>query len=160
MPSALTVLGEAGVDAEHATARDLFEALAPPGTAIPEGLSKLETRLTQPMGWGLAKADFGSTTLSGGNNACNNTSFQASTYGGILPTNDAWLDRHPSEAYDQFLYDYQDGILRKKCSTRYLFELKRGNVLQFRGKGCLEVKEGAGSRSIATGTTSRTSGST
>ncbi len=144
-PGMVSALGALGLDPAHATARDVFEALAPAGTVAPERIARLESRVARPLGWGREKADFGApVSISGGDQACNNTAFTAATYGGILPNNLAWLDKNPSEEYSQFLYQYQDGILRQKFSPRFELNLKRAGVTQFRAKGCLQVKEGVG----------------
>ncbi len=144
-PGMVSALSTLGLDAAHATARDVFEALAPRGTEVPARIAKLASHGARPMGWGREKVDFGTpVTISGGDQACNNAAFTAATYGGILPNNQAWLDRNPSEEYSQFLYQYQDGILIQKTSPRYELNMKRLGVTQFRAKGCLEVKEGAG----------------
>lgn len=142
-PGMASALGTLGLDPQHATARDVFEALAPAGTIPPERVAKLGSLVSRPMGWGRDKVDFGApVNISGSDGACNNASFTAATYGGMLPNNQAWLDQHPSEEYSQSLYQYQDGILREKVSPRYMSNMKRLGVTQFRAKGCLEVKEG------------------
>lgn len=144
-PGMASALSMPGLDAAHASARDVFEALAPQGTEVPARIAKLASHGARPMGWGREKVDFGApVTISGQDEACNNAAFTAATYGGMLPNNQAWLDQHPSEEYSQFLYQYQDGILIQKTSPRYELNMKRLGVTQFRAKGCLEVKEGAG----------------
>jgi hypothetical protein len=136
--SALSRLTELGAGT---TARDVFHALSRPGIEAPEAISRLgETIAGHAQGWGLELVP--QQTMSGGHNACNDATFTASTYGGILPDNGTWLNRHPGEEYDEYLYT--DGDHTQHFSPRVAFHLTRPNTLQFRGKGCLEVKEGAG----------------
>lgn len=144
-PGMESALQRLGADPSKMTARDVFLALASPGTPMPAGIAKLDTRITRVAGWGRVDVDYGATAPRAvDHDACNNDTFTDSTYGGILPTNQAWLDRHPNEPYETFLYGYQAETYRKVNGERFAFNLKRGNVLQFRAKGCLEVKEGAG----------------
>lgn len=134
---------------EGVTAHDVFYAMSERGTEVPERIALLEQGLTGvAQGWGLRRLKkLGNQEVSnaGANaNACTNSTFTASTYGGILPNNASWLDRHPSEEYSQYLYSYQDGILRHVNSPRVAFTLSRYNIRQYRGKVCLETIEGAG----------------
>jgi hypothetical protein len=147
-PSALVRLDE--LKAPGVTARDVFFALSKNGTALPERIAMLEETIRgRAQGWGLEKITPSvpetTTPLSGGNKACENGSFVASTYGGILPTNDAWLDRHPDTEYSHYLYTYYGpNGLTQVSSPRYSFTLARYDIRQYRGKACFETIEGAG----------------
>lgn len=145
-PSALTTLAD--LRGSEVTAHDVFFALSKPGTVVPPRIAELGRRLAdRAQGWGLETVE-GFEKLQpvlAGANACSNGSFTSATYGGILPNNSSWLDRHPNDPYSHYLYTYYGPNGLTQVSTpRYAFTLARYDILQYRGKACVESIEGAG----------------
>jgi hypothetical protein len=145
-PSALTTIAD--LRASTVTAHDVFFALSELGVAVPPRIKQLDRSIAgREQGWGLGELKKIATVqpMLAGANACANASFEAATYGGILPNNSKWLDRHPSNKYSHFLYSYYGPNGLTNVSTdRFDFTLARYDISQYRGKACLESIEGAG----------------
>ncbi len=130
------VEAELAADGGH-TAKDVFIALTESGVPIPDALESLDAAARE-QGWALPlleDARLRDVGYSNSTPACNNSSFTATTYGGIIAHNATWLDRHPWSQYSHYL-GYWSGA--QHYTPRVSATLERHNILQYRGKLCYE----------------------